>query len=296
MFPGSFDYYRASTIEESIALLEEHADVDAEILAGGHSLLPTMKSGLASPDVIIDIGGIEGLDGIEIGDETTRIGATAKYVDALDTSGLAERQPELYDALRVLGDRQVRNAGTIGGNLAHADPASDLPAVTVSADATMHVLGPDGERTVPAEDFFITMYTTDLSERDLLTAIEFPNLGPQDTAAYVKKSSPSSGYAMIGVAVRIETEDGAIAGARVAANGAFDHPRRLPGVEEYLAGTSLDEVSASDARAVATEGIDDWEYLEDIQVSGEFRAQLLEVFTARALEEALDRVAAPASA
>lgn len=295
MFPSSFDYFRASTVDEAVDLLAEHEDVDAEILAGGHSLLPTMKSGLASPDVIIDIGAIEDLSTIEIGDDSTRIGATTTYADALNTSGFTDRQPDLADALRVLGDRQVRNAGTIGGNLAHADPASDLPAVTVVADATMHIQGPDGTRSIPAEEFFLTMYTTDLSEQDVLTAIEFPNIGSGDSAAYVKKSSPSSGYAMIGVAVRLAIDGGQITGARVAANGAFDHPRRLSGVEALLTDSAVDAVDPESVGSAATDGIEDWEYLDDMQVSSDFRAQLLTVYASRAVEAAFDRLAPAAS-
>lgn len=296
MFPSSFDYYRASSADEAVELLATHADVDAEILAGGHSLLPTMKSGLASPDVIIDIGAIEALNSIEINEESTTIGATTTYADALNTSGFEANQPALTDALRVLGDRQVRNAGTIGGNLAHADPASDLPAVMVVADASMDILGPDGVRTIPADEFFLTMYTTDLSERDLLTSIEVPNVGAEETAAYVKKSSPSSGYAMIGIAVRLASEADQITDARVAASGAFDHPRRLSGLEASLIDTKVDAVDSDTVRAAATEGIEDWEYLDDIQVSSEFRAQLLEVYAARAVDRAIDRLLTPAPA
>lgn len=293
MFPSDFDYYRASSVEEAVELLAEHQDAETQVLAGGHSLLPTMKSGLASPDVVVDISDISELTGVTISDDSTTIGAGTTYVDVLAHPDITTVCPDLAETLEVVGDRQVRNAGTVGGNLAHADPASDIPGVAVAADADLRVAGPDGERTVPAEDFFIAMYTTALEATDLLTEVEFPNVGATDGAAYVKKSSPSSGYAMIGVAARLGTDGDVITEARLAANGAFDHPQRLTPVEDALIDTPVDAI---DARAVAdhaTDGVESWELMDDIQVSGEFRAHLLEVYTGRAIERSLERLPTP---
>ncbi len=296
MFPNKFDYVRATSVAEAIDLLEEYADADTEILAGGHSLLPTIKSGLASPEVVVDISGLDELAGLEIGPETTTFGATTTYADVLHTDGVYDAVPDVAETVEVIGDRQVRNAGTMGGNLAHADPASDLPAVVVAADATIQIQGPDGERAVPASEFFIAMYTTDLGPSELITAIEVPNVGDDEGATYVKKKSPSSGYAMVGVAARLRTDGDSIEAARLAANGAFDHAQRLEAAEDALVGATVTDDLAATAAGAATDGVEEWELMDDIQVSSDFRGQLLEVYTERAIQQALDRVGVAVSA
>jgi carbon-monoxide dehydrogenase medium subunit len=291
MYPAQFDYHSAGSVEETLSLMDEHADEDAELLAGGHSLLPTMKSGLAEPDVVIDIGDIPGLDGVTVGEATTTIGALTNYATLVDDDEAREAIPVVAEATAEIGDIQVRNAGTVGGNLAHADPASDLPAAMLVADATVHAEGPDGERTIPIDDFFLATYATALDERELLTRVEVPTVGPHDTGAYVKKASPSSGYAMVGVAARLETDGEEIENARVAANGALDHAARLEPVEDALEGVAVDDADAAgEAAAHATEDVEEWQLMDDLQASGEFRAQLLEVYAERAIQQALDRV------
>lgn len=291
MYPSQFDYYRADTVEEAIDLLADH-DGDVELLAGGHSLLPTMKSGLASPDVLIDIGGIDAMSGIDMADDTVTIGATTNYAEIASSEDLQGAAPALADAVAAVGDIQVRNRGTIGGNLAHADPAADPPAAALASNATIHLTGPDGDRRVDADDFFIAMYTTDVAEGELVTAVEIPTLGAGDAGAYVKKASPSSGYAMVGVAARLRTDGDTIDSARVAANGALDHATRLAPVEDHLEGRGLDDGIAGAAAEHATDDVEDWELMDDIQASAEYRAQLLEVYTERALARAVDRAAA----
>lgn len=291
MFPAEFEYVRPESVDEALDLMEERAGEDVELLSGGHSLLPTVKSGLASPDVLIDIGAIEDLHGIDVGEESITFGALTTYADIDDSTVAWERCTDLAEAAAAVGDIQVRNRGTIGGNLAHADPAADPPAAALAADATIHVEGPDGDRTVPADEFFIAMYTTGVGEGEVLTAVEVPTLGDGDAGAYVKKASPSSGYAMIGVAVRLRTDGETIESARVAANGAFDHAQRLEPVEEALEGESLDrEDLAADAASHATDDVEDWELMDDLQASGEFRGHLLGVYAERAIDRALDRV------
>jgi len=291
MYPDEFDYYRAGSVDEALSLLDGHDD--AELLAGGHSLLPTMKSGLASPDVLVDIGSIPELDGIETDDDAVTIGALTTYADVVD-AGVGDASRAFAEATAEIGDVQVRNAGTVGGNLAHADPASDLPAGALAADATIHAVGPDGERTIPADEFFLAPYATALDEHELLTRVELPATDAA-TGAYAKKPSPSSGYAMVGVAARIEAgDDAAVADARVAATGAVDHAMRLGTVEDALAGASID-AEAADLAADAAEGVTDevepWQLMDDLQASAEFREQLLEVYAARAIERAFDRAA-----
>lgn len=288
MFPAQFDYYKASSVSEALDLMEEHSDEDPELLAGGHSLLPTMKSGLASPGAIVDISGIDDISGIQTNGNDTTIGAMTNYVDVVDSSSVAENAAVFSDAVSQVGDVQVRNRGTIGGNLAHADPASDLPAAAIAADATIVVEGRDGEREVPVDDFFLGMYTTDVGEDELLTGVRLPN-APDTGGAYAKKPSPSSGYAMVGVAAAVDVDGDEVTGARVAANGVMDHGVRLEPVEDELVGGSADEDAIAAAADHAGDDLDEMMMMEDVQASAEFRAHLLTVYTKRALGTAIDR-------
>ncbi|WP_455448092.1 FAD binding domain-containing protein [Natrinema thermotolerans] len=295
MYPDEFDYYEAATVEEAIDLLEDNAMEETELLAGGHSLLPAMKTGLSSPDVLIDIGEVDALHGVDVDDETLEIGAMNRYSDVLGSEAAHEHAPALTAAIDRVGDRQVRNRGTIGGNLAHADPASDLPGAALVSDATLVVQGPDGKRSIPADEFYYGMYATDLGPAEILTRIEVPSAADA-IGTYAKKPSPSSGYAMVGVAALLTVNEGTVTSARIGANGAMDHGVRLEPVEEALTGESLDEETIATAAGRATDDLDTALMMDDLQASGEFRAQLLEVYTERALEAAVDRVSAAASA
>ena len=286
MFPSKFDYHRAESVDHALSLLAEHPGAD--ILSGGHSLIPTMKSGLANPDALVDIGDIAALDGIERGDGETRIGANTRYATLANDDDLWRDATVLAEAAHAVGDTQVRNRGTIGGNLAHSDPASDLPAAAIAADATLVARGPDGEREIAADDFFWGMYATELADDEILTAIRLPHHGA--ASGYVKKPSPSSGYAMVGVAAALRTDGDSIESARVAANGVMDHAVRLTPVEEALAGATLEESTLESAAARADEDLDEMMMMDDIQASAEFRAHLLGVYTERALTRAAERV------
>jgi carbon-monoxide dehydrogenase medium subunit len=289
MYPEPFDYYRADSVADALSLLDEHAADNPTILSGGHSLVPTMKSGLAAPEVVVDIGDIEEISGVEERDDSVFVGACTRYDVIVDDDLIGERAPLLAEATERIGDKQVRSRGTVGGNIAHADPASDLPAVMLATDARIHAEGPGGTRTIDADDFFLGIYATALGHDELLTGIEVPNLGA-GASAYVKKPSPSSGYAMIGVAARIHTEGGAVSDARVAANGAKGYAVRLGGVEDALVGSDLAAISPEEAGERATEDLEVSELMDDLQASSEYRAQLLESYTARALRSVLERV------
>ncbi|WP_323173562.1 xanthine dehydrogenase family protein subunit M [Natrialba sp. PRR66] len=295
MYPDEFNYYEPETVEGAIDLLEDHAMEETELLAGGHSLLPAMKTGLSSPDVLINIGKIDDLRGVTVNGDTLSVGTMSRYSDVLASDDAHEHAPALTAAVERVGDRQVRNRGTIGGNLAHADPASDLPGAALASDATLVVQGSDGERTIPADEFYYGMYATDLSPTEILTRIEVPSAADA-VGTYAKKPSPSSGYAMVGVAALLTVEDGTVASARIGANGAMDHGVRLKPVEEALVGESLDEETIETAAGRATDDLDTTLMMDDLQASGEFRAQLLEVYTERALEAAINRTSAPAAA
>lgn len=290
MYPAQFEYDRADSVAEAIDLLGEHADREVEVLAGGHSLLPTMKTGLASPDVLIDIDQIDVLQGIDAEIDRVTIGALTRYADVAMDDTVQNYATVFAEAAGEIGDVQVRNRGTVGGNLAHADPASDLPAAAVAADATVVAHGPNGERTIDIDEFFRGMYTTALGDAELLTRIELPALGEHDVDAYVKKPSPSSGYALIGVATRLRTDGETIESARVAANGAMDHAVRLDSVEDALAGEPIDEDVFAAAVDGAADPLDETLMMDDIHASSEFRAQLLDVYTERALHQAADRL------
>jgi carbon-monoxide dehydrogenase medium subunit len=294
MYPDAFDYYTASSVDEALDLLAEHGGAETELLAGGHSLLPAMKTGLSSPDVLIDLGEVDELVGVSGDGETVSIGAMTSYADLLEAD-VGDHAPAFVDAVAQVGDRQVRNRGTVGGNLAHADPASDLPGAALAVDATLVAQGPDGEREIEVDDFFWGMYATDLAEDELLTRIEVP-AATEAVGAYAKKASPSSGYAMVGVAAQLELDGGEVASAGIGANGAMDHGVRLSGVEDELAGASLDEATIEAAAQRATEDLDTAMMMEDLQASAEFRAQLLEVYTQRALEAVADEATTPAAA
>lgn len=282
MYPAPFDYYRAGTVGEAISLLQEHGP-DARLIAGGHSLLPMMKMRLAQPTVLVDLGRVAGLNGLQMVDNGgLRIGAMTPYVTIANHEGVRLQYGALADACSIIGDVQVRNRGTIGGNLAHSDPASDLPAVALALNATFHVEGPGGSRTIGADDWFVDLMQTALAEHEILVAVEFPV--PGGPSAYAKFENPASGYAICGVAARIGGGE-----ARVAATGAFAHARRLPGAEAALNGEGSLEETHTAAAARAAEGFDAEDYLSDIHADGPYRAHLLEVLTARALHSAVSR-------
>jgi carbon-monoxide dehydrogenase medium subunit len=287
MYPDEFEYHSADSVESAVSLLAENPE--AELIAGGHSLLPTMKSGLASPDALVDISGVDGLAGVERDGDSTHIGAMTTYAEVTDDDQFWEDATVVAETAGEIGDRQVRNRGTVGGNIAHADPASDLPGAMLAADATVHVHGPDGERAIPIDDFFQGMYATAAGEEEVVTGVEVPHEDDDTASGYVKKPSPSSGYAMVGVAARLTLDGDTVADARVAANGVMDHGTRLSGAEDALEGETLNADAVEAAGAAAGDDLDEYMVMEDQQASAEFRLQLLSVYTERALESVGER-------
>jgi carbon-monoxide dehydrogenase medium subunit len=252
-----------------------------------------MKTGLAAPDVLIDIGQIDVIAGIEDrGDEIT-IGGMTTYREIVETELVREAAPALADAAAAVGDRQVRNMGTIGGNIAHADPASDLPGAVIAADAKLIAEGPGGERRISVDDFFVGMYTTALADDEILTRIKVPK--SSTVGSYAKKPSPSSGYAMVGVATQLDMDGQTIRSADIGANGAMDHGIRLEPVEEALVDRTLDADRIDAAASRATDGLDVAMMMEDMNASPAYRANLLEVYTRRALQAATDQIGASAA-
>ncbi|MFC4450506.1 FAD binding domain-containing protein [Halorussus aquaticus] len=303
MFPPEFDYYRANGVEEAFDLLENHADADPVVLAGGHGLLPDLKTGAAAPGVAIDIGDIDGLRGIDAApDGGLRVGALTTHAALASSDAAATHAPVLAEAAGEVGDVQVRNRGTVGGNLAEADPSADLPAAAVAADATLVVRGRDGEREIPADEFFAGDGDTALGDRELLTEIrvsgaENPDDDGRTGGAYAKKTHPATGYALVGVAASLAVRDGTVTDPRLAASGVADAPVRLTAVEDAIAGTAEGELvgedADSDALAAAAERagetLDPADARSDVAASGEFRLHLLGSYAERALAAAFDR-------
>ena len=279
MYPASFEYFRAASIEEAVALL--HRLDDAKVLAGGHSLLPIMKLRLAEPQALIDIGHIHILRGIGHSGDAVRIGALTTHAEIAESETLRRECPLLAEAASHIGDIQVRNKGTLGGNIAHADPASDLPAVLVVLGATVHLSGPSGDRRVGAGEFFTGLLETAVAEDEILTAVEVPRASAGSGSAYLKFEHPASGYAICGAAA---TVDGGEVG--LAFNGVTATPHPATAVGDALSGSPLSDAEIDSA-------VDDHlridEPLGDLQASGEYRAELARVFGKRALKLARDR-------
>lgn len=284
MIPCPFEYYAPATLAEAIALLERFGD-EARILAGGHSLLPAMKLRLAAPAVLIDITRIPELRGIAI-EGMARIGATATWAEIQRHAGLRRAVPALPEAVELIGDIQVRNRGTLGGSLAHADPAADAPALILALDARIEARGPTGGRSIPADAFFTDMLTTALAHSDVLTAIVIPPLGAGEGAAYVKYRHPASGYAIVGVAAYVKLTGGQVSACRVAVTGAGPMVTRRSNVEQAMLGSHGGAEAIAAAAARAGEGMD---ILGDLHASEEYRRAMVAVYTRRALTAAVER-------
>ncbi|MBX6753141.1 FAD binding domain-containing protein [Thermorudis peleae] len=285
MYPAPFTYFRASSVSEAVNLLVENPD--AKLLAGGHSLIPAMKLRLSTPSALIDIRRIPELSGIREEGDRIVIGATTIYDDIMRNELVQRTLPILPEALNVVGDLQVRNMGTIGGSLAHADPAADLPAVVLALNAELKAVGPNGERTIPADQFFVDLFTTALEPTEVLTAISFPKPAPRTGMSYQKFANPASGYAVVGVAAVVTLgADGKVSAARVAVTGAGPYAVRRQAVENALIGQEPTADVIKQAASQASEGMT---FNSDIFASEEYRAHLTRVLTERAVSRAVER-------
>ena len=288
MYPAKFDYYRAASVEEAVALLHHHRD--AKLLAGGHSLLPIMKLRLAEPAALVDIGHVHILRGISHHDHTIRVGALTTHAAIAASDILRAECPLLAEAAAHIGDPQVRHRGTIGGNIAHADPASDLPAALVALGATIHMSGPAGDRSVAAAGFFTGLLETALGEHEILTGVEVPRLQSARGSCYLKFEHPASGYAICGAAALLLMDRGDVCReAHLAFNGVTATPHRAEAVGRALERSSL---SDDDIDRAVDENLSIDEPLGDLQASGEYRVELAKVYGKRALKEARDRARA----
>lgn len=287
MYAPEFDYYRASSVAEAAELLAKHPD--SKLLAGGHSLIPILKVRLASPSALIDIGQIDSLRGIESASGTIRIGALTTHAEIAASEALNVGATALPEAAGMIGDPAVRNRGTIGGNVAHADPASDLPAVLTCLGAEFVIAGAGGERRVAASDFFEGLMTTAVGELDILTSIELPASGRGEGSAYAKFGHPASRYAVIGAAAKVTANDGTCTAASVALGGLVPAPVRAEAVEQALVGGPLSEDAIAAASRKAADCLDDDEVLGDVYASAEYRKAVAHIWVRRALSAAAAR-------
>ena len=278
MIPTTFDYRRAASVDEALAALS----AGGRLLAGGHSLVPAMKLRLATPAMLIDIGRLKELAGIRQTDGHIEIGATATHHAVATSALVGEKCPMLAETAALIGDPQVRNRGTIGGSLAHADPSADYPAAILALDAEIHLQSTRGPRVVRAGDFFTGLFSVDMQPDEMIVALRF---APVRSAAYEKLHQRASRFAIVGVAAALDVSGGVITAARVAVTGAGTHAQRLPAVEQALVGKPAVAATASDAAVFAS--VDD--VSSDIHASAEYRSAMVKVFTQRAIEAALTR-------
>ena len=282
MYPAAFEYHTPGSIKEALALLGKHKD-EAKILAGGHSLLPAMKFRLARPGHLVDLRKVPGLTGIKEDGAMLVIGAMTTHY-AIESSPVVKAKcPVLAQTAAMIGDPMVRNMGTIGGSLAHADPAADYPATIIALGAEMVAEGPKGKRTIKADDFFKGLMTTAVAADEILTEVRVPVCGPTVGAAYLKFPHPASRFAVVGVAAVLTMDGSKVGKASVGITGAGTRAVRAKGVEAGLAGKTLDAATIQAAAEKAPDGVD---VQADLQGSVDYKKHLLKVFAKRAVEAA----------
>ncbi len=286
MIPTEFEYLRPRSMEEALGLLAQHGP-EAKLLAGGHSLLPLMKLRLAAPKYLIDLGGLEQLSYVRDDGPEIAIGAMTPHAEVESSELIRRRCPLLAEAAAEIGDVQVRNRGTMGGSLAHADPGADYPAAILALEAKIKVRSREGERTIDAASFFLDLLTTALQPREIILEVRVAPDRERSGAAYVKLHQPASGFAIVGTAARLMLDPkGNCETARIGVTGVGAKAYRAEAVEKALAGKRLTAALLAKASAMAAEGV---EPLSDLHASAAYRLAMAEVITKRALEKALDR-------
>ncbi|MGZ6366268.1 MAG: FAD binding domain-containing protein [Ktedonobacteraceae bacterium] len=308
--PAAFDYHPATSVDEAIALLQQYGD-DAKLLAGGHSLLPTMKLRLAQPAHLIDLGKISDLSYIRDDGDFVAVGAMTRYVDLERSDLIKQHFALLPEGVDLIGDQQVRNWGTIGGSIAHSDPAADTPGMVLALKADIVAKGPNGKRTIKADDFFMDLMQTALEPNEVITEIRFPKPPAHTGSAYTKLANRASHYAVVGCAAVVTFDDeGTCTAASVVITGASVKAERVGIVEAALVGKKregeaeggiagllhrvgdaigghkLDEDAIADAASVAADGM---EMVSDIHGSKEYRSQMCAVMARRAITAAVER-------
>jgi carbon-monoxide dehydrogenase medium subunit len=279
-----FAYSRATSLDDALAKLKA-SNGEGKFIAGGHSLVPLMKLRLSEPKALIDIARIPGLSSIREKDGKIEIGAGTVHHEVAASALLRKVCPAIAECAAEIGDPQVRNRGTLGGSIAHADPAADYPAVLLALDAEIHLKGPKGWRVAKAADFFKGLFTVDLAPDEIIAGVQF---APLKSAAYVKLHQRASHFAIVGVAAAVDVKSGVIQSARIGVTGASSHATRLTDVEKALAGKPASAATVEAAAKGAGAKLQDVN--SDIHASDEYRRAMVEVFTERALKGALARV------
>jgi carbon-monoxide dehydrogenase medium subunit len=285
MFPASFGYVAARSIEEALVLMAKHGD-DGKLLAGGHSLIPAMKLRLQSPHTLIDLGTVPGLCGVKIDRNQLVIGALTVHADVAASDLVRKHIPGLVDAASVIGDVQVRNRGTIGGSVAHADPAADLPVILTALNAALVAQSSSGTRTIAVDDFFTDFYTTALNANEILTEIRVPIPPSGSGTAYAKLPHPASGYVVVSAGALIRQTTGTCASARIAVGGLGSGPSRAIATEMDLQGKPL---TAQIIAAAAAKAAEETDPVEDTYASTEYKKHVATVYARKAIEAAVER-------
>lgn len=287
MYSAEFEYYRAKNVADAVKALQKNKD--AKLLAGGHSLIPAMKLRTTAPGLLIDIGRIKGLASIKASKKAVTIGALTTHAEVAESEAILKACPILAETAGHIGDAQVRNRGTLGGSLAHADPAADYPTVMVALDATLTVTGAKGAREISAAKFFKGLFATALKRDEILTSVSvvaynnMPNMG----GCYLKHRHPASSYAVVGVAALVGLIDGKVARAVVVVGGATETPQHAEAVEAALMGLE----PTADNIAAAADKMDIAPTMSDHYASADYRAHLAKVMAKRALMTAAQRAA-----
>jgi carbon-monoxide dehydrogenase medium subunit len=281
VFPTAFSYHRATSVDDAITILSSNPD--AKILAGGHSLIPAMKLRLAAPGTLVDLGRIPDLKGVSIADGVATVGAMTTYDELRSAPGIADAFPLVLECINVIGDQQVRANGTIGGALAHNDPAADFTAVFLALGGSVEIVGSSGQRTIAADDLFVDLWTTSLEADEIITRVSLPAPPVGALTAYRKHSHPASGYAVVGVAAVVQLEGQNVSKASVVITGATSKPTRATATEAALVGRELGPDTIADAAALASDGL---EINGDTYASEAYRSNLIQVLTSRALTRA----------
>ena len=284
MVASTFDYHAPASVEEALALLNDNAD--AKVLAGGHSLIPMMKLRLSEPSAVIDLGRVDGLSYVNESGGGLAIGAMTSYYDIINSDAVQQNAAVLAEAAGEVADPQVRNMGTIGGSLAHSDPAADLPAVMLALGAEMVATSSGGSRTISADDFFVDLFTTALEPNEILTEIRIPAQAANSGAAYAKMANKASHFAIVGVAASVTVEGGSVTAARIGVTGSGSSASRASDSEARLVGSAGDVNAIRSAAGRAANGI---ELNEDVHASAEYREHLTKVFALRAITAAVER-------
>jgi len=278
MQPANFDYHRASSIDEAESLCK--GNTDSSFLAGGHSLIPAMKLRLSEPSSLIDITGIDDLKGINSEGNMIRIGALTTHAEVESSDFIKESCAALADAAAMIGDPQVRNRGTIGGNIAHADPASDYPGILMALKATIVT----SNRSIAVDDFFTGLFETALNNGEIIKEIQVPVLDNGSSSGYSKFFNPASRYAVVGVGAVVTMDNGSCSSCSIGVTGAADHAFRASAAEDVLTGSDLSDSVLKDAAAKVADG---QEMLSDLVASANYRSHLCGVIAKKALNKAI---------